>query len=47
MILSYDATPQVFITGRILKAEEYNYKEMFIRVYFLLSLCSCMGRILR
>lgn len=32
MLQSYDATPQIFLSGRILKAEDFGYKEMFVKV---------------
>lgn len=35
MIRNYDATPQIFITGRIIKAEDFDLKEMFVKYKFV------------
>ena len=32
MIQSYDATPQIFLSGRILKAKNFEYQEMYVKV---------------
>ena len=40
MIQNYDATPQIFLSGRILKAIDFDYKEMFVKVIFDLKIYS-------